>query len=132
MVNENNYVGANITVVGTAGGPWQVRDLGQSGFKQAELSIAVSQGYKDKKNNDEWVDKGTAWYTLTAKPEYAEENWPEVGAGDKVRVDEAKLTLRTYKKQDGEPGLEARLEFGHLSVVSKKQANQENAFANGF
>jgi len=132
MVNENNYVGANITVVGTAGGPWQIRDLGQSGFKQAELSIAVSKGYKDKNNNNEWVDQGTDWYTLTATPQYAEDNWPEVGAGDKVRVDEAKLTLRPYTKKDGEPGVDAKLQFGYLSVVSKKQAAQENAFANGF
>jgi len=128
MVNENNYVGANLTVVGTAGGEWQVRDLGTTGRQQAELSIAVSKGYKDKESGD-WVDQGTDWYTLTATPDYAASNWPEVGPGDKVRVDDAKLTLRTYTKKDGEAGVDAKLQFGSLSVVQKKQQEE---FAGGF
>lgn len=131
MTNENNYIGSNVTVVGLAGGAWKVRELGDKGFKQAELSISVSKGYKNKETN-EWVDQGTDWYTLTATPDYAEQNWPEVGPGDKVRVDEAKLTLRPYTKKDGEPGVDAKLQFGYLSVVSKKQTEKVEEFAGGF
>lgn len=120
MVNENNYVSANVTVVGLAGGEWEVRELGNSGYQQAELSIAVSKGYKNKET-DEWVDKGTDWYKLTATPNYAEENWPEVGKGDRVRVEDARLEARPYTKNNGEAAVELRLQYGELTVVSAKE-----------
>lgn len=119
MVNENNYVGSNATVVGLAGGEWEVRDLGTSGYQQAELSIAVSKGYKDKE--DQWVDQGTDWYKLVATPDYAADNWPEVGKGDKVRVEDAKLEARAYVKKDGTPDVELRLRYGSLEVVKAKE-----------
>ena len=126
MVNENNYVGSNATVVGVAGGEWQVRELGSSGYSQAELSIAVGKGYKNKETG-EWVDQGTDWYKLVATPDYASDNWPEVGPGDKVRVDEARLEARTYNKNDGTAAVELRLQYGSLSVVSKKETATASA-----
>jgi single-stranded DNA-binding protein len=122
MVNENNYDGANVTVVGRAGGPVQYKDF-QSGSSIAELSVAVGKGYKDKSTN-EWVDQGTDWYTITATKDYAVQNWPPVGKGDKVRVDEGRLEAREYEKRDGTPGLGLTVKFGTLSVIESKSAPQ--------
>jgi single-stranded DNA-binding protein len=127
-INPNNYDGAQVTVVGRAGGPVNVKEF-QGGGSVAELSIAVSQGYK---KDGEWVDTGTTWYTLQAAANYASDNWPEVGKGDKVRVDDAKQETRTYPKKDGGEGLQITLKFGTLSVVEVKEQTGEPAYANGF
>jgi single-stranded DNA-binding protein len=124
-VNPNNYDGANVTVVGRAGGPVEVKHF-TGGGSVAELSIAVSQGYK---KDDQWVDTGTTWYTLQAATAYAEDNWPSVGKGDKVRVDDAKQETREYKKRDESSGLQITLKFGTLTVVEAK--NQDEA-SDGF
>ncbi len=125
-VNPNNYDGAQVTIVGRAGGPVNVKEF-QGGGSVAELSIAVSQGYK---KDGDWVDTGTTWYTLQAAASYAADNWPEVGKGDKVRVDDAKQETRTYSKKDGGEGLQITLKFGTLSVVEAKESAE--AFAGGF
>lgn len=119
-VNPKNIDSATVTIVGRAGGPVEVKEFKNG--SQAQLSIAVGTGYKDKKNNDEWVDTGTNWYTLTAKADYAAANWPDVGAGDKVRVDEARLELKGYVKNDKTAGVDATLRFGTLVIISKKGA----------
>lgn len=111
-VNPNNYDGARAFVVGRAGGEPKERN----GF--TELSVAVSQGYK---KDGEWVDIGTAWYTFSASSDYADQNWPEVGKGDKVRIDDAKLEVREYTKNDGSTGRDNRLTYGTLTVLESKQ-----------
>ena len=115
-INSKNFVGANVVVVGVAGSAPEVTSF-KNGGNQTSLSIAVSTGYK---KDDEWVDTGTNWYTLTAKKEYADANWPDVQAGDKVRVEDARLELKAYAKKDGTPAVEARLKFGSLVVVEAK------------
>lgn len=117
-MNPKNYDGVNLVVVGRAGGPMEIKTFNNGG-SQAQLSIAVGTGYKDKKT-DKWVDTGTNWYTLTAKSEFAEENWPEVAKGDKVRVDDTRLEYKAYLKKDGTPGVDATLTWGTLVVVEKK------------
>ncbi len=119
-INPNNYDGASAVIVGRAGGPVEIKEFGNGG-SQAQLSIAVSKGYKNKQTQ-EWVDTGTDWYTLTAATDYANENWPEVGKGDKVRVDDARLEFKAFEKKNGEPGVEATLRFGTLAIVESKQA----------
>jgi single-stranded DNA-binding protein len=116
-VNPKNFDGATVTLVGRAGGPAEIKEFANS--KQAQLSIAVGKGYKNK-TTDEWVDTGTDWYTLTASADYAEENWPDVGKGDKVRVDDARLELKGYTNKDGVVGLDATLRFGTIVIVEKK------------
>lgn len=118
MVNESNYDGANVTVVGRAGGPVTYKDF-QSGSSIAELSIAVGKGYK---KDGEWVDTGTDWYTLSAAKDYAANNWPSVGKGDKVRVDDGRLEARSYEKRDGTEGIGLTIRFGTLTVVESKSA----------
>ncbi len=117
-INPNNYPGANITIVGFAGGEYEVVDF-PSGGQQAQLSIGVGKGYKNKQTN-EWVDTGTDWYTLTAAVDWAENNWPEVSKGDKVRVDDARLEFKPYKDKQGNPRVEAKLIFGTLVVLEAK------------
>lgn len=116
--NPNNYEGSTITVVGRAGGPVQTREFGNGG-RQAELSIAVGKGYKDK-NTGQWVDQGTNWYRLIATPEYAKENWPQIDKGDKVRLDDGRLEARAYTKNDGTPEVSLDIRFGTLSLVQAK------------
>jgi single-stranded DNA-binding protein len=116
-INSKNYTGANVVIVGVAGGaPEETSFL--NGGEQTSLSIAVSTGYKQQDGS--WKDTGTNWYTLTAKSSYAQENWPNVVAGDKVRVDDARLELKAYVKKDGTPAVDARLKFGTLVIVEAK------------
>lgn len=122
MVNENNYDGANVTVVGRAGGPVQYKDF-QSGSSIAELSVAVGKGYK---KDGQWVDTGTDWYTITATKDYAAQNWPQVGKGDKVRIDDGRLEAREYTKHDGTAGLGLTVKFGTLTVVEQKSAPESD------
>lgn len=120
-VNSKNFPGATVVVVvGSAGGPPQVRSF-EKGSSQSELSIAVSKGYKNKTTGD-WVDTGTDWYTLIATEDYANQNWPDVGKGDKVRVEDARLEFKPYLRKTGEAGVEATLRFGTLVVVESKES----------
>lgn len=112
-INSKNYEGSSVIVVGRAGGPTERKDFSNGG-SQTQLSVAVGKGYK---KNDEWVDTGTDWYTLTASSDYASDNWPEVVKGDKVRIDDARLEFKPYAKKNGDPGVEATLRFGTLVVL---------------
>lgn len=112
-VNPNNYEGATLTVVGRAGGePEEIFDGATTRF-----SIAVNQGYK---KDGEWVDTGTVWYTVQAATEYAEQHWPEINPGDKVRVENAKQEVRVFLKNNGDPGVELRLSYGSVKMVERK------------
>ena len=115
-MNQKDYDGANACIVGRAGGPVQVKKFDKGG-SQAELSIAVGKGYK---KNDEWVDTGTDWYTLTATEEWANQNWPDIQKGDKVRLDDTRLEFKPYAKKDGTPGVEASLRYGTVVIVEAK------------
>jgi len=126
MTNPNNYPGVNVTVVGTAGGPVEVREFPKGG-SQAQLSVAVGLGYKSRETG-EWVDTGTNWYTLVASPDYAEENWPRIGKGDKVRIDDARLEAKAYNTKEGEARIDLQLRFGTLTVVESK-GERSNDFA---
>jgi single-stranded DNA-binding protein len=131
MVNENNYKQAVVTVVGLAGGPWSVKEF-DGGGSQAELSVAVGQGYRSKQTG-EWVDKGTVWYRVTATPDYAANNWPDdIDKGDTVRVDNAKQELRAYQKQDGSLEVGTTLSYAEGITVLQKKEQAEPAYANGF
>lgn len=113
-INPNNYDGAEVTIVGRAGG--EPRD---TSFGTRELSVGVSQGYK---KDGEWVDTGTTWYVLSATTGYAEDNWPFVGKGDKVRIDGAKQETREYTDKQENKRLQIKLSYGRLSVVQAKNA----------
>ena len=120
-INPNNYDGASVVIVGRAGGPVDIKKF-EGGNSQAQLSIAVGKGYKNKTTN-EWVDQGTDWYNLTATEDWANQNWPNIGKGDKVRVDDARLEFKPFLKNNGEAGVEAILRYGTLVVVESKSAS---------
>lgn len=120
--NPNNYEGSSATIVGKAGGEYEVKEF-KNGGTQAQLSIAVGKGYK---KDGEWVDTGTDWYTLTATTDYASDNWPNVQKGDKVRVDDARLELKPYTRTNGEAAVEATLRYGTLVIIEAK-ADRETA-----
>lgn len=126
-INSKNYDGASAVIVGRAGGPVEIKTF-DKGASQAQLSVAVGKGYKNKTTN-EWVDQGTDWYTLTATEDYANQNWPEVNKGDKVRIDDARLELKGFVKNNGEAGVEATLRYGTLVIVEAKSARAASASA---
>lgn len=113
-INPNNYDGAEVTIVGRAGGEPRETKIGTR-----ELSVGVSQGYK---KDGEWVDTGTTWYVLSATIGHAEEHWPYVGKGDKVRFEDAKQETREWTDKDGNTRLQIKLSYGTLSVVQAKNA----------
>lgn len=113
MTNPNNYEGASVSVVGRAGGePEAIFDGATTRF-----NVAVNQGYK---KDGVWVDTGTVWYTVQAATDYAEQHWPEIDKGDKVRIDDAKQEVRLFAKNDGTPGAELRLSYGSVKVVERR------------
>lgn len=119
-INPNNYPGANITLVGTAGGPVSTKTF-DSGGSRAELSVAIGEGYK---KDGAWVDTGTTWYRLVASGDYAAQNWPTIGKGDRVRLDDGKLETREFERKDGSKGQSFEVKFGTLSVIESKSASQ--------
>lgn len=116
-INPKNYNGAAVVIVGSAGGSPEIKRF-DGGGSVAELSVAVNTGYKNR--NGEWVDTGANWYTLSATEDWANNNWPEIFKGDKVRIDGAELSFKPYAKKNGEPGVEASLRFGTVVVVEPK------------
>lgn len=106
---------ATATIVGTVGSV-------QSKFDgaQTEVSIAVGKGYKDK-STQEWVDKGTDWYTFITRGEWQSQVQAlDLQPGDRVEVVDAKLEHREYEKRDGKPGIACDLNFGTLEVLERK------------
>jgi hypothetical protein len=57
---------------------------------------------------------------VSAFTDYAEDNWPYIGKGDKVRVDDAKQEVRSYETRDGETRTEIKLTYGELTVLESK------------
>lgn len=118
---------ATVTVVGTVGSV-------QSKFDgaQTEVSIAVGKGYKDK-NTQEWVDKGTDWYTFITRGDFQSPIQAlDLQPGDRVEVTDAKLEHREYEKRDGSPGIACDLNYGDLAVLERKADRQQQQTQTGF
>lgn len=117
-VNPNNYIGVTATLVGHAGGDAEFPAYdksGERGFSQVRLG--VGQGYKDK-NSGDWVDTGTAWYTVTGRTD----DLGHIRKGDKVRVDEARLEVRDFTRKDNSIGQAFETRFGTMTVLESKGA----------
>lgn len=113
MVNENNYLGATVTVVGYAAGAPEYPPYdkeGKRGYKQ--LSVPVNEGYK---KDGEFVKTGTTWYRV----EKHQDDWANLGVqkGDKVRIDNAKQEVRTYKNREGVEQLGITLSYADVTVL---------------
>lgn len=116
---------ATVTVVGNVG-----RVDSKFEGKQTEVTIAVGKGYKDKQTQ-EWVDKGTDWYTFITRGDWqASVQDLDLQPGDRVKVTDAKLEHREYEKRDGSPGIACDLNFGELVVLERK-ADRDGGSAGG-
>ena len=104
---------ANVNIVGTVGSI-------ESKFegKQTEVSVAVGKGYKDKAT-DQWVDKGTDWYTFIVRGDW-QSSVAGIEKGDRVEITDAKLEQRLYSKNDGTPGVANELNYGNIVVLERK------------
>lgn len=112
-INENNYQGATVCVIGYAAGDPEYPPYdkeGKRGFKQ--LSIANTEGYK---KDGEFVKTGTTWYRV----EKHQDDWAALGVqkGDKVRVDNAKQEVRAYKNAKGEDALGITLSYADVTIL---------------
>lgn len=122
MVNENNYLGATVTVVGYAAGAPEYPPYdkeGKRGFKQ--LSVPVNEGYK---KDGEFVQTGTTWYRV----EKHQDDWDSLGVqkGDKVRIDNAKQEVRAYKNGKGEDALGITLSYADVTILESKSGGGDS------
>jgi single-stranded DNA-binding protein len=119
MVNENNYFGANATVVGRAASDARFPAYDKQGERGIlEVPILLDEGYKNK--DGEWVKTGTTAYTYTGAGEFAENVLANVKKGDKIRVEDAKQEVREYQDKDGNTKLGITLRFGTFTVLESK------------
>lgn len=123
MVNENNYIGATVTLVGFAAGAPEYPPYdkeGKRGFKQ--LSVAINEGYK---KDGEFIQTGTTWYRI----EKHQDAWDELGVqkGDKIRLDNAKQEVREYKNRDGDSALGITLSYGDLTILESAGGSSDNS-----
>lgn len=121
MTNEKNFIGATTTIVGyVAVDPrYPAYDKeGSRGYKQ--VTVALNEGYKPK--GGEFVKTGTTWYDI----ELHEDEVSKLGIekGDKIRVDDAKQEVRTYKNKEGEEKLGITLKFGEITILESAQPAQ--------
>jgi hypothetical protein len=117
-VNENNYIGATVTLVGYAAGEAKPPAYDKDGSRGVlEVSIPISEGYK---KDGEFVQTGTTWYRYSARGDYANA-LRAVNKGDKIRIDNAKQEVREYTDKDNKTVQSIGLVFGTLTVLSSKQ-----------
>lgn len=115
---------AEISIVGNVGQVQQKFDGAQT-----EVSIAVTKGYKDK-TTDQWVDKGTDWYTFITRGDW-QSSVAGIESGDRVEVTGAKLEQRLYLKNDGQPGVANELNYGEITVLERKADRQPVGASSG-
>ncbi len=122
MVNENNYPGANVTVVGYA-----AYDAGSPAYDKSgergitEVTILVNEGFKQQDGT--FKQTGVTRYQHTSTGQYAEAS-KSVRKGDLVRIDDAKQEVREYQK-DGENRLGINLRFGTVTVIKAKDQSND-------
>jgi hypothetical protein len=119
MTNENNYIGATLTLVGYASAEARSPAYDKDGSKGIlEISIPVNEGYK---KDGEFVQTGTTWYTYSAAGDYAAA-LSAIQKGDKLRIDEAKQEIREYEDKNGVKQKGISLRYGSLTVLESKSS----------
>lgn len=121
-VNENNYVGVTVTIVGyaasSARNPAYDKE-GTRGVKQ--VPVAINEGYS---KDGEFVKTGTTWYDVEAAGEHATA-LEAINKGDKIRVDNAKQEVRAYTDKEGNSKLGITLKFGTVTVLEAASADPD-------
>lgn len=114
MTNPNNYIGVTTTIVGYAASDARNPAYDKEGTRGVkQVPIAINEGYK---KDGEFVQTGTTWYDLEAGGEAAS-TLARIKKGDKIRVDDAKQEVRTYKDKNGAEKLGITLRFGTVTVL---------------
>lgn len=131
-INENNYIGAALTLVGYAAGAARTPAYDRDGTRGIlEVAIPVNEGYKDK-NSGEFKQTGTTWYTYTGAGDFAQNVLANVQKGDKIRIDGAKQEVREYTDREGNTKLGINLTFGDFTVLESSNrssnTNDERPF----
>jgi hypothetical protein len=112
--NPDNRIGASLTLVGYTAAEARFPAYDKEGTKGVlELSIPINEGYT---KDGEFVKTGVTWYTYSAAGDYADA-LKEIPKGSKVRIDDAKLEVRSYKDREGVEKLGHSLRFGTITVL---------------
>lgn len=124
-INPNNYVGVTVSITGYAASdprnPAYDKE-GTRGVKQ--IPIAINEGYK---KDGEFVQTGTTWYDVEAGGD-AVAALLNIRKGDKIRIDNAKQEVRTYKAADGTDKLGITLKFGQVTILeSSGNSNDDDS-----
>lgn len=120
MVNENNYIGVNTTIVGYAAAPARKPAYDKEGTSGVlEVSIPINEGYK---KDGAFVQTGTTWYTYSGAGEFAQNVLSHIQKGDKIRVDNARQEVREYQDREGNAKLGITLKFGDFTVLESSGA----------
>ena len=120
-INERNIPGATITLVGWAAADAEYPAYDKSGERGiSQIRVPITQGYK---KDGEWVETGTAWYTVTGKTD----NIGHVRKGDKIRLDDAKLEAREFTRKDGSIGQAFETSYGNLTVLESKNGGSASS-----
>lgn len=116
-INPNNYPGVSATIVGWASSDARFPAYDKEGTRGVlQVPIAINEGYKPK--DGEFVKTGTTWYDIEAGGEAAQV-LRGISKGDKLRVEDAKQEVRSYKAADGTEKLGITLKFGTVTILEQ-------------
>lgn len=117
MVNEKNYPGANVTLVGYAGTDAEYPPYDKDGERGiSQFRLPIDHGYS---KNGEWVKTGTTWFTVRGKTD----DIGDIRKGDKVRVENARLESREFERKDKSIGQAFETDFGTITVLEEGSDN---------
>lgn len=115
-INPNNYPGVSTTIVGWASSDARFPAYDKEGTRGVlQVPIAINEGYK---KDGEFVKTGTTWYDIEAGGDAAQV-LQGISKGDKIRVDDAKQEVRSYKAADGTDKLGITLKFGTVTILEQ-------------
>lgn len=125
-INGNNYISADLTLVG-----YLASDLRKPAYLKnndsrdvLSFSIAINEGYK---KDGEFIQTGTTWYNYEAAAAGADMLRDlGIGKGDKVRIDGARQAVREYEDKDGNARLGITLTFGDVTVLEYADRDEDD------
>lgn len=122
--NTNNYIGVNTTIVGYAASDARNPAYDKEGTRGVkQVPLAINEGYK---KDGEFVQTGTTWYDIEAGGDAAQALL-NIRKGDKIRVDDAKQEVRSYKAGDGTEKLGITLKFGSVTILESKSGGSDDS-----
>lgn len=122
--NTNNYQGVTTTIVGYAASDARNPAYDKEGTRGVkQVPLAINEGYK---KDGAFVQTGTTWYDIEAGGDAAQALL-SIRKGDKIRVDDAKQEVRSYKAGDGTEKLGITLKFGTVTILESKSGGGDDS-----